>query len=80
MQLWHGTADTTLAYPNFGEEIKQWTNVAGLSQTPTSTGSPQSGWTRTRYGTAVEAISEQGVTHNIPVDAPETLRFFGIIG
>ncbi len=85
MQLWHGTADTTLAYPNFGEEIKQWTNVFGLSQTPTSTDNPQSGWTRTRYadssGTVdVEATSEQGVTHNIPIDAAETLRFFGIIG
>ena len=85
MQLWHGTADTTLAYPNFGEEIKQWTNVLGVSQTPTSTDSPQPGWTRTRYadssGTVqVEATSEQGVTHNIPIDATETLRFFGIIG
>ncbi len=30
MQLWHGTNDTTLRYPNFGEEIKQWTNVLGL--------------------------------------------------
>ena len=85
MQLWHGTADTTLAYPNFGEEIKQWTNVFGLSQTPTSTDTPQSGWTRTRYADSsstvdVEATSEQGVTHNIPIDATETLRFFGIIG
>ena len=82
MQLWHGTADTTLAYPNFGQEIRQWTNVFGLSQTPTSTDNPQSGWTRTRYarsGTVdVEAISEQGITHNIPIDAPATLAFFGI--
>jgi hypothetical protein len=46
MQLWHGTADTTLNYVNFGEEIKQWTNVLGVSQTPTSTDTPQSGWTR----------------------------------
>ncbi len=36
MQLWHGTADDTLHYPNFGEEIKQWTNVLGVSQTPVS--------------------------------------------
>ncbi|MBO0796779.1 MAG: PHB depolymerase family esterase, partial [Ktedonobacteraceae bacterium] len=50
MQLWHGTADTTLNYANFGEEIKQWTNVLGVSQTPSFTDSPQSGWTRTRYG------------------------------
>ena len=29
MQLWHGTTDATLRYPNFGEEIKQWTNAQG---------------------------------------------------
>ena len=47
MQVWHGTTDATLAYPNFGEEIKQWTNVLGVSQTPVFTDNP-SGWTRTR--------------------------------
>jgi len=64
MQLWHGTADTTLRFPNFGEEIKQWTNVLGVSQTPAMTDTPQSGWTPTRYGgpgvmAQVEAISVQ---------------------
>jgi acetylxylan esterase len=84
MQLWHGTSDQTLNFHNFGEEIKQWTNVMGLSQTPTATDSPQSGWTRTSYGgglggqAPVEAIMEQGVTHNIPIQAPATLHFFGI--
>ena len=34
MQLWHGATDTTLAYPNFGEEIKQWTNLHGLEPDP----------------------------------------------
>ena len=52
MQLWHGTADTTLQYPNFGEEIKQWTNVLGVSQTPVLHRPRRSrSWTRTRYGT-----------------------------
>ena len=45
------TTDTTLNYPNYGEEIKQWTNLHGVSPTPTITDSPQSAWTRTRYGT-----------------------------
>src|SRR5581483_2724898 len=72
MQLWHGTADTTLNYANFGEEIKQWTNVLGVSQTPSFTDSPQSSWTRTRYGgtginAPVEGISVQGVGHALPV-------------
>ncbi|MGC4880324.1 PHB depolymerase family esterase [Micromonospora sp. DT43] len=85
MQIWHGTNDDTLRYPNFGEQIKQWTNVHGLSQTPTYTDSPQSGYTRTRYGSSgpmapVEAISMQGVTHNLPVDAAQVIRFFGLDG
>ncbi|NES29964.1 PHB depolymerase family esterase [Micromonospora terminaliae] len=83
MQLWHGTNDETLRYPNFTEEIKQWTNVNGLGQTPAYTDSPQAGYTRTRYGGAggtapVEAISMQGVSHNLPVDAAQAVRFFGL--
>ncbi|MFI6733445.1 PHB depolymerase family esterase [Nonomuraea sp. NPDC050451] len=85
MQVWHGTADTTLQYPNFQEEIKQWTNVHGLSQTPSSTDQPRSGWTRTRYGgtgtmAPVEAISLQGVGHNVPTSgmAAAVIAFFGL--
>ncbi|RPB05108.1 alpha/beta-hydrolase [Choiromyces venosus 120613-1] len=50
---------------NFQESIKQWTNVLGVSETPTSTNSVfgQSGWVRTKYGTAVEAIKEQNQPH-----------------
>jgi acetylxylan esterase len=85
MQLWHGTADTTLNFVNFGEEIKQWTNANGLSQAPTSTDSPQSGWTHTTYADSsgavlVDATSEQGVTHNIPLQEASTIHFFGLDG
>ncbi|MFE2758165.1 PHB depolymerase family esterase [Actinosynnema sp. NPDC059335] len=71
MQFWHGTTDTTLAYPNFGEEIKQWTNLRGLSQTPAFTDRPQSSWTRTRYGdtgtrATVEGISIANTGHTLP--------------
>ncbi|SBT43401.1 extracellular catalytic domain type 1 short-chain-length polyhydroxyalkanoate depolymerase [Micromonospora auratinigra] len=71
MQLWHGTTDTTLAYPNFGEEIKQWTNLHGLGQTPGFTDHPQSSWTRTRYGATgtratVEGVSVSGTGHTLP--------------
>ncbi|KAG9096604.1 hypothetical protein FS749_008122, partial [Ceratobasidium sp. UAMH 11750] len=69
MQLWHGTADTTLYTQNFYEEVKQWTNVFGVSQTATATTQnwPVSGWTKSDYGPNVEAILAQGVTHNIPI-------------
>ncbi|ROP35845.1 extracellular catalytic domain type 1 short-chain-length polyhydroxyalkanoate depolymerase [Saccharothrix texasensis] len=66
MQFWHGSTDTTLAYPNFGEELDQWTNLHGLSRTPSATDYPQSSWTRTRYGNAVEGISIQGTGHTLP--------------
>ena len=85
MQLWHGTADTTLNYNNFGEEIKQWTNVLGVGQTPVSTDTPQSGWTRTRYGSTasrppVEGISVAGVGHSLPLAgmAQLAITFFGL--
>ena len=85
VQLWHGTADTTLSYVNFGEEIKQWTNVLGVSQTPSATDTPVSGWTRTRYNdgsgtTQVEAYSIAGVGHSLPLSgmAAYAIHFFGL--
>jgi poly(hydroxyalkanoate) depolymerase family esterase len=85
MQLFHGTTDATLRYPNFAEEIKQWTNVHGLSQTPSFTDTPQSGWTRTRYGgtgvgAPVEGISVANVGHNLPLagQARMAIQFFGL--
>jgi acetylxylan esterase len=85
MQLWHGTTDTTLHYNNFGEEIKQWTNVHGVSQTPVKTDTPQSGWTRTWYGNTsaqppVQAISLAGVGHSLPLtgQARMAISFFGL--
>jgi acetylxylan esterase len=87
MQLWHGTADPTLYYANFGEEIKQWTNVLGVSQTPSFTDSPQSSWTRTRYGSTgigapVEGISVQGAGHVLPQSgmAAYAIQFMGLNG
>ncbi|MFB9446805.1 extracellular catalytic domain type 1 short-chain-length polyhydroxyalkanoate depolymerase [Dactylosporangium vinaceum] len=87
MQLWHGTTDTTLAYPNFGEEIKQWTNLNGLSQTPAFTDHPQSSWTRTRYGNTgtqatVEGVSIAGVGHQLPMSGQlaYAIAFLGLDG
>ncbi len=68
MQFWHGTTDTTLAYPNFAEEIKQWTGLHGLTQSPSFTDYPQQSWTRTRYGdpAMVEGVSVAGTGHTLP--------------
>ena len=87
MQLWHGTADTILFYPNFGEEIKQWTEVQGASQTPASTDNPKPTWTHTvykdRHGhVAVDAYSVADETHNLPFNetglAELAVAFFGL--
>ncbi|HVY38518.1 MAG TPA: PHB depolymerase family esterase, partial [Polyangia bacterium] len=87
MQLWHGTADATVSFNNFKEEIKEWTNVLGVSETPTSTenNAIQSGWIRTRYaddcgGAQVEAIQETGQPHNLVVDMADAVKFFGLDG
>ena len=81
MQLWHGTNDETLNFANFGEEIKQWTNVAGVSATPATTEQNylQSGWIRTTYGSGqVQAIQETGQPHNLQIMADQTISFFGL--
>jgi poly(hydroxyalkanoate) depolymerase family esterase len=83
MQIFHGTEDEALYYPNFQEQIDQWTNVNGTDLTPEYTDHPQSNWTRTRYGSSggqalVEAVSMQGVNHGLPHQPLETLRFFGL--
>ncbi len=85
VQLWHGTEDNILRYPNFGEEIEQWTNVLGVSQAPAYTDQPQANWIRTRYsGTGpqapVEAISVQGAGHTLPTSgmAQRAIEFFGL--
>ncbi|WP_435054956.1 extracellular catalytic domain type 1 short-chain-length polyhydroxyalkanoate depolymerase [Micromonospora aurantiaca (nom. illeg.)] len=85
VQLWHGTNDTLVPYSLLQETIEQWTNVFGLSQTPTSTDTPQSGWNRRRYadgtGTVqVEAYSIQGAGHSLPSAgmAAAAVAFFGL--
>ncbi|KAG8986138.1 hypothetical protein FRB90_004188, partial [Tulasnella sp. 427] len=80
MMLWHGTADTTLYYANLQQEILEWTNVLGVSSTPTTTtqNDPQSSYTHTSYGCVVQAYSAAGVGHTVPVHESIDLQWFGI--
>lgn len=70
MQVLHGSIDNVLLPQNFKEEIKQWTNVLGASETPTeiTADTPIANWTRHRYGDKFEAYEAGGVDHNIPID------------
>ncbi|MEU5216815.1 PHB depolymerase family esterase [Streptomyces sp. NPDC020807] len=87
VQLWHGTADTILSHNNLGEAVKQWTDVLGVSQTPSATDTPAANWTRTRYDnragvTQVEAYSLAGTGHQLPVQgtrmAADAIHFMGL--
>ncbi|UWE10545.1 extracellular catalytic domain type 1 short-chain-length polyhydroxyalkanoate depolymerase [Actinacidiphila bryophytorum] len=87
VQLWHGTADTTLNYNNLAEETKQWTNVLGVSQTPSSSDSPVANWNRSRYdnssgSTQVETYSIVGAGHQLPVQGTQmaayAIHFLGL--
>jgi poly(hydroxyalkanoate) depolymerase family esterase len=86
IQLWHGTADTLVPYQLLQESVDQWTNVHGLSLTPSSTDTPQPSWNRRRWlsnGSAlVEAISVNGAGHSLPSSgmALAAIQFFGITG
>ena len=69
-QTLHGSVDNVLYPQNLQEQIKQWTSIFGVSETPTETtlNTPIEGWTRWRYGDKFEAYEAAGVDHNIPTD------------
>jgi poly(hydroxyalkanoate) depolymerase family esterase len=87
MQLWHGTADSILFYPNFAGEVGQWTDV--LHAHLASVDSPQPTWTHSVYAdregrTAVDAYSVTGEDHNLGFHFPDwaqlAIKFFGLTG
>ncbi|KAH8827243.1 acetylxylan esterase-like protein 1 precursor [Flagelloscypha sp. PMI_526] len=81
MQLWHGTADDVLYYQNFLEEVKMWTTIHGLSETATKTiqDDPVNGTTHTVYGWGqVQGYSVKDGPHNIEIQEPSVLAFFGL--
>jgi acetylxylan esterase len=80
MQIWHGSADSTLAPANYQETIKQWTNVFGVSQTPTSTlkNYPQANYQTDNYGENVQGIYANGVGHSVPSNLTASEAWFGL--
>lgn len=70
--VWQGTADLTVRPVNATELRDQWTNVWGISQTPSSTWSLPGGTTRSTYDDAngrpaVEVYSVSGMPHALAV-------------
>jgi acetylxylan esterase len=80
MQIWHGSADGTLAPQNYQETIKQWTNVFEVSQTPTKTAKnfPQANYQTDDYGDMVEGIYGTGVGHSVPSNLTASEIWFGL--
>ncbi|KAL3421560.1 phb depolymerase family esterase [Phlyctema vagabunda] len=82
MLIFHGTVDTTLYYANFGEELKQWSNVLGVSFNHNETNTPISGYTKMVYGdgSKLVGVSCYNVGHTPPVRVDDDLAWFGITG
>ncbi|KAF4916385.1 Acetylxylan esterase A [Colletotrichum viniferum] len=82
MQVLHGDVDNVLNVTNFYEEIKMWTTVLGVSETPTEVveDDPVANWTKSVYGTRglFESFLAHGVDHNIPDQPDEVIRFFDL--
>ena len=71
VQIWHGTADTTVNPGNANELVAQWSSVLGLSALPTGTdridGADHATW-RGRDGRAMlERWLVPGLGHGVPV-------------
>jgi acetylxylan esterase len=82
MQIYHGSADTTLYPPNYNETIKEWTGVFGYSLTnPTVTNNfPQPNYYTYTYGPDVVGIYAIGVGHTVPVQEAQDMIWFGFSG
>jgi acetylxylan esterase len=83
LQHWHGTADTTINPRNLAEDLKQWTNVLGLSETPTGSDTPVAGtthqyWQNACGYTVYETFSLAGVAHAVPFNGNAVAAYFGL--
>ena len=69
VQLWHGTNDTLVPYSLLQESVEQWTNVHGLSQTPTSSDTPQTNWNRRRFANSSSTVQVEAFSIQEELDA-----------
>ena len=72
MSIWHGSADTTVNPVNENEEMLQWTNVHGVSSTPsvkdTVKGVPHQAFKGASGNVVVETFTITGMSHGVPID------------
>jgi acetylxylan esterase len=86
IQLFHGTSDQTINYNNMKEAIKEWTNVLGLPEMPSSTDTSKTSigdydrqfWKNACGSTVLEAWSAKGGGHSMNYEEESILAFFGL--
>ncbi|WP_433550945.1 extracellular catalytic domain type 1 short-chain-length polyhydroxyalkanoate depolymerase [Micromonospora zamorensis] len=79
--IWHGTSDTTVTPLNGTESRDQWTNVRGVSQTPSSTSSLPGNTSLEVYGNDdVRLYRVSGMGHGTPVDPGSAAEQCGTAG
>ena len=83
--IWQGTSDTTVNPAELTYNMDGWTNVWGLSQTPSSTQSLTGGTTENIYTTssgtaAVATFSVSGMTHGLAVNPGSAANQCGSTG
>jgi acetylxylan esterase len=83
MQIYHGSADTTLYPPNYNETCKQWAGVFGYnynSPQQVISNDPQSQYFTTIWGPNLQGIYAIGVGHTVPIHGPQDMEWFGFAG
>ncbi len=72
VSLWQGSSDTTVNPANLTELVDQWTDVQGLSQTPTAmntvAGFPHAAYANGSGDVLVETYQIQGMAHAVAID------------
>ncbi|MGW0606083.1 extracellular catalytic domain type 1 short-chain-length polyhydroxyalkanoate depolymerase [Streptomyces sp. NPDC002640] len=83
--VWHGTSDTTVVPANATQSRDQWTDVWGLSRTPTATASLPGNTTQAVYSDArgvpaVTTFTVSGMGHGTAVDPGSGTQQCGTAG
>lgn len=82
MEIYHGSADSTLNANNYNETIKQWAGVFGYDyQKPDATqnNTPQSGYTTYTWGEGkLVGVYARGVGHTVPIRGSDDMKHFGL--
>jgi feruloyl esterase len=84
VSIWHGTSDAVVVPANANASRDQWTNVWGISTTPTSTSSLPANTTVENYDsggqTVVRVQRVGGMGHGTPVDPGSATHQCGATG